>query len=226
MQDDAFAEREVLTDEVSRISKLLQTVQKKLTQLEGENARGESLGQSLRDEIEVMTNTQKQLTLQCDQLSRESEQLKGKTITNLELRLHLVRQEARDAERLLKLALGGGNGVGADTPLPPIEPVEPIRLDPTAGKRTPSGAPPGSQKYPSLVNPHVLDVMEVEKSYAPSWVKSASPGRTIADGESFRSKVSDLTSHFSKSPSVRGSPARASDKRADSSMKRSSSSTL
>ena len=133
-----------------------------------------------------------------------------------DLLLHKKRQEVRDVEREYKNALMGGgkqSGVGYDTPLPPLTPIEPIQLDPAAGKPAPCDAT-GARKYKSLVNQGNLDVMEIEKAYSPtSWAPSRSPGGRRDDGSSFDDGRSfggsTITSMFSKaglSPTSRASP--------------------
>jgi hypothetical protein len=106
---------------------------------------GEALAQSLRDEIEQMQDMQRKYQTQCDEQQSESEDLRNGQMMALDVKLHRLRQEARDAERALKLAIwagpGGGpapRGVGADTPLPPLPPAVPIVLNPALSR---SGSP-------------------------------------------------------------------------------------
>ena len=247
MQELAFEERNQLSEAVTILSKQLQKLNEKLGALERENAQGEALGQSLRDEIEAGTEKQRmcvkrpnartraarrarpesevppppldafpRYTQQCEELSRESEELRHTTMVRTDLLLHKKRQEVRDVEREYKNALMGGgkqSGVGCDTPLPPLTPIEPIQLDPAAGKPAPCDAT-GARKYKSLVNQGNLDVMEIEKAYSPtSWAPSRSPGGRRDDGSSFDDGRSfggsTITSMFSKaglSPTSRASP--------------------
>ena len=59
MQELAFEERNQLSEAVTILSKQLQKLNEKLGALERENAQGEALGQSLRDEIEAGTEKQR-----------------------------------------------------------------------------------------------------------------------------------------------------------------------
>ena len=130
MQELAFEERNQLSEAVTILSKQLQKLNEKLGALERENAQGEALGQSLRDEIEAGTEKQRmcvkrrtperapraargpnprsspppldappRYTQQCEELSRESEELRHTTMVRTDLLLHKKRQEVRDVER-------------------------------------------------------------------------------------------------------------------------------
>ena len=71
----------------------------------------------------------------------ENENIKNVALTDFELKAKNLRQDVKDIDRAIKAAIwsaGSGDGftqigVGADTPLPEIEPVEPIIIRPKKG---------------------------------------------------------------------------------------------
>lgn len=185
-QDAAFEQREVISEKLGKVMRKLGEVADKLASVEQDNEGVEQHARQLRGEIAAVREEREQNLVEVEEMRVENEDLRSRRLMACDLRIHKLRQEIRDTDRALKLAIwsSGGStsstsGVGAETPLPPLPPVEPLILAPSrqtdegrsikSGVVAPVAGPNffaesvGIRKYNALADVRLKDVGEVRR---------------------------------------------------------------
>ena len=93
---------------------------------------------AIKKEVKKSVQAREKEAEELEVMRTENENIKNVALTDFELKAKNLRQDVKDIDRAIKAAIwsaGSGDGftqigVGADTPLPEIEPVEPIIIRP------------------------------------------------------------------------------------------------
>ncbi|KAJ1454196.1 hypothetical protein M885DRAFT_522381 [Pelagophyceae sp. CCMP2097] len=193
-QSDMFDRRSDLGARMNRTGRKLAEALDRLASVEKENGGVEAQAKHVKAEIVERKEARAEAVASLDAMRADVEEVKSRTLVALDLRKNALRQELRDLDRQLKNAIWstGSNGdsvnvgVGADAPLPPLPPVEPIVLAPVrryADDARPGDAKPKAggrpattgniadsfavRKYGMHANMALKDVGEIDHSYAP-----------------------------------------------------------
>ena len=139
-QELAFERRDLIGQRISKLGRKLGDTKERLTAVENENAQIELQAEGIKQEIATMKEEREHNLRELEAMRGENEEIKSRTLMALDLRMHKLRHEIKDVDRALKNAIWSAGssesstfvsvGVGADTPLPPLPPVEPIVLAP------------------------------------------------------------------------------------------------
>ena len=195
-QELAFERRDLIGQRISKLGRKLGDTKERLTAVENENAQIELQAEGIKQEIATMKEEREHNLRELEAMRGENEEIKSRTLMALDLRMHKLRHEIKDVDRALKNAIWSAGssesstfvsvGVGADTPLPPLPPVEPIVLAPVrrrddesqtgvvaprkggAGRPQTSSAAQsfGIRKYGMMASMSLKDVGEIAHKHA------------------------------------------------------------
>lgn len=197
-QEIAFERRDLISQRIAKLGRRLGDTKERLAIVEKENGQIEQQAEAVKNEIALMKSAREHNLEELNGMRAENEEIKSRTLMALDLRMHKLRHEIKDVDRALKNAIWSAGssenstfvsvGVGADTPLPPLPPVEPIVLAPVrrhggddasqpgvVAPRRGSGARPATssaaqsfavRKYSMMASMSLKDVGEIAHKHA------------------------------------------------------------
>ncbi|CAH0370657.1 unnamed protein product [Pelagomonas calceolata] len=134
----AFFRRDACSLRIAKISEKLKDKNTELSAIERDMSQMEARVNAIKKEVKKSVQAREKEAEELEVMRSENENIKNVALTDLELKAKNLRQDVKDIDRAIKAAIWSAGssdgftqiGVGADTPLPEIEPVEPIIIRP------------------------------------------------------------------------------------------------
>ena len=167
----AFFRRDACSNRIAVIAKALAEKSTELAGVEREMMQGDARVKATVRELKRSQDAREKDAAHLEIMRAENEEIKNRTLTDMEMHSKVLRQAVKDADRAVRAAIwsaGAGDGftivgVGADTPLPDIEPVEPIIIN--AKKWDEAGSAVGSirgRRSPTKANAQSFGIKKYE----------------------------------------------------------------